>query len=259
MMRKLFLLLIAALLISPVSAETLVVGSYEIQKGSTISIPIIAKNLSSIAGFDIKLNYNPDVIEFVSYSIGNKIGQNFNFKNIDSRNGTARFIIVANNAITAENITLINITFKAVGDEGSKTSLSLYAELSRVVNGKQTGFQTVIPECISGEITIKSKTETPSSGGSVSGGSSSSWEITTTSEVTPTSSPEITKTITTEKTPKSKITPKTTPTSTTETIATIKRKATLEKKGIFEIPGFETLIALSAVLFVVKSRKNKKG
>lgn len=195
------------LMFTPVSSETIVVGVYEVYENSTFSVPVIAKNLTNIAGFDISLQYDPDVIEFVSYSVGSSIGQNFHFDNVDNAEGNARFIVVSNRAINSSNITVIVLNFKAVGAPGSQTELRLYAELGRVIEGEQMDFQTIIPECVSGTVYIKSqfqtepaKTPTPTPS-PVSGGGGGYVDVTTPSPITtstPTPTPVETSTPETE-------------------------------------------------------------
>ena len=158
--RYLMIILGIALLSIPASSEKIEVGTFEVLENSTFSVPVIAENLVNIAGFDISLRYDPDVIQFVSYSIGSDVGQNFHFDRVDSENGSVRFIVVVNKAINAENITVALVNFRAVGAPGSQSELRLYAELSRVVEGEQTSFQTVTPECVGGVVYIKSQSQT---------------------------------------------------------------------------------------------------
>lgn len=158
--RSLMVVLGVMLLFIPASSEKVEVGVYEVNENSTFSVPVIAKNLTNIAGFDISLQYDPNVVQFVSYSIGSEVGQNFHFDNVDNTNGNARFIIVVNKAISSDNVTVVILNFRAIGTSGSQSELRLYAELSRVIQGEQTSFQTITPECVSGSVHIKSQLQT---------------------------------------------------------------------------------------------------
>lgn len=130
------------------SAQKISVGSYEVERNSTFTVPVLAYNLSSIAGIDVALSYNPSVVVVQSYQLSSYLASCFKFDNVDNSKGLARVVIVCTDGISAEQLEIINFTLKASGNPGDKTDLKISANFS------DTSFKLVVPETESGYVKI---------------------------------------------------------------------------------------------------------
>lgn len=182
-MRWITLILVATtLLMYPALAETVSVGTYTVRPGEEFAVDVVASNLTNISGFDIRITFDPTALELLSYNLGENIGQNFHFDQINNSAGRARFIIVTKSVISTDSMVILTLNFRARNDSGDAESvLGIYAEMSRVTqDGNGTSFKTVYPECSGGIVYISGQpetkpTRTPAPSPVLSGGSTGSY------------------------------------------------------------------------------------
>jgi len=142
-MFKLILSILLLCSITAVSAQKISIGEYEVTKDSTFKAQVIASNLSNISGIEVTLNFEPSVVNVLSY-VGLK--NCFNFDNIDNSKGFAKIIIICTDGINAERLEIINFTLKA--GKGNQTPLKIFANLST------TDFKLITPEIENGYVKI---------------------------------------------------------------------------------------------------------
>ncbi|MEM2261726.1 MAG: hypothetical protein QXK24_04670 [Ignisphaera sp.] len=106
-------------------------GSATLTPGGTANIPITVSNIPTNGGlgaYDIKVTFNPTVINILDITGGSTPFDAITAKNIDNINGWARF----NHFITATqgptgSITIAYLIVKAVGSAGSSTNIGIEA------------------------------------------------------------------------------------------------------------------------------------
>lgn len=131
------------------------VESKELSKGSTANIAVRVENIPSNGGlgaYDIKITFNPSVIQVLDVVGGSSPFNKITAKNINNAEGWARF----NHFITATqgptgSITIAYLKIKTIGEPGTSTNLGI--KVISLVDAK-TGDE--IPRTTSpGKITIK--------------------------------------------------------------------------------------------------------
>jgi len=136
-MRELLLLLIIVVsTLTPLELWTLAdpqavvkVGSASLKPGETATIAVRVENIPSNGGlgaYDIKLAFNPSVIQVLDVEGGDPPFNTVTAKNIDNAGGWVRF----NHFITATqgptgSITIARLKVKAIGSPGDSTSLNV--------------------------------------------------------------------------------------------------------------------------------------
>jgi len=105
------------------------VESKELSKGSTASVAVIVENIPSNGGlgaYDIKITFNPSVIQVLDVVGGSSPFDKITAKNINNAEGWVRF----NHFITATqgptgSITIAYLKIKAIGEPGTSTNLKV--------------------------------------------------------------------------------------------------------------------------------------
>ncbi|RLE70956.1 MAG: hypothetical protein DRJ43_00850 [Thermoprotei archaeon] len=149
-----FLLILNLNLVLTAPEALVKAGSASLKPGETATIAIRVENIPSNGGlgaYDIKITFNPSVVQVLDVVGGDSPFDAITAKNIDNANGWVRFNhFIATTQGPTGSITIARLKVKAVGAPGSSTSLIV--EVISLVNAK-TGEE--IPRSTSpGSITI---------------------------------------------------------------------------------------------------------
>lgn len=265
-MKRLLLAILIILAIQVVNAQKIYTESYKTSVGKNVTVEVFAENFTSVAGIDVKITFNPEVVEVTSVSI--KKFKCMKFDNLDNSEGFYRFLVICTNPITFEKEKLVTLQFKAL--KAGTSELKISAMLSVDINGT---LKLVIPKTADGCIEV-SKVRSSGTFIGTSGGRSSGQVVEpqvveqVVEQPTQQATPEQTtpeEQITEQTTPKhakqnqtqkaESITPTTTLPETPKTGRKMEEKIT--EKPSFEhikIPGFEIVAAVTSIVLVT-SRK----
>ena len=260
-MKRLLLAILIILAIQVVNAQKIYTESYKTSVGKNVTVEVFAENFTSVAGIDVKISFNPEVVEVTSVSI--KKFKCMKFDNLDNSEGFYRFLVICTNPITFEKEKLVTLQFKAL--KAGTSELKISAMLSVDINGT---LKLVIPKTADGCIEV-SKVRSSGAFIGTSGGQSSGQVVeqqvveqvveqptqqATPEQITEQSTPKHAKQNQTQKA--ESITPTTTvPETPPKTERKTEEKITEKpSSGHIKIPGFEIVAAVASIVLVA-SRK----
>ena len=199
-----------------VSATEVVIGNASTYSNGIKGVPIMINEVTNVGVVDLNLNYDPSVVIAIGITDGDF---DTTIPNLE-KNSTGFVKIGALQTGSSGlngNVTIANITFKAVGDPGSTSPLNISINELKDATPQGNDIPYTIPN---GTFTvtpsskpIPTATSTPSKGG----GGDGPFLFTPSPTLTPTSTPIPTETptLTPTFTPSASATPTQTPTSTT--------------------------------------------
>ena len=123
----LFLFLVFALFVSPVSAQapTVRIDNASVMPDSSATIPIVVKNVTNLGSGAIEVIYNPAVVHVTNVRAGTEQSLGIQEWNADNNKGAVRIIAWNTNAAHSGDIEFANVTYKTVGHEGNATALNI--------------------------------------------------------------------------------------------------------------------------------------
>jgi hypothetical protein len=114
-----------------VKADVIYIQNYTAVKNETLVVPIYANVSKNIEGLDVLLKFDPHIVEVRDVKLNRSYQCQsgcFWFKNVGSN--FVKVVIVNTNGIKAENIPVVDIVFRVIGNPGETTELKLHANES---------------------------------------------------------------------------------------------------------------------------------
>ena len=135
-----------------VSASTTIsIASPTISTGSTITVPIMANNITNVAAYTISLTYNPAVVVVDSVGAGDLGGVT---KVIDNVTGVTQMSAFSTTPVSG-NVILANVALRAVGTAGQTSPLNI-----TVTTLSDDGGNTIPADVNNGTFSIATKITT---------------------------------------------------------------------------------------------------
>jgi hypothetical protein len=156
----LFLFLVFALFVSPASAQTptVSINNASAIPDSSVTLPIIVKNVTNLGSGTIKVTYNPAVVHVTEVTSGTETGTETEESLIvqewyaDNDKGAVRIVAWDTKAACSGSVIFANVTYKTVGEEGSSTALNItvgdladYYNYTQIPYTITNGTLTIIP------------------------------------------------------------------------------------------------------------------
>jgi hypothetical protein len=102
-------------------ASTISIASLTVSPGGTVTVTIMANNITNVEAYTISLNYNQAVVVVDSVGAGDMGGVTANINNAAGVTQMSAFILTPQSG----NVTLANVTLRAIGTAGQTSPLNL--------------------------------------------------------------------------------------------------------------------------------------